>query len=378
MPRFVEDVFAFVASEKHKEEEAVAGMAPPSARTLTEAEAAEARPLLVESRIDRSALPSSKSTPASSTICSVRWLHEKDKGEKEYGAVLSLELDPARSGAGARRDATGCAVASGPSRTRARPSRPSRFDVAAAHGVPRAERGRRARTASFAAAPPEARGGQAGRRARAWSYVLQPSKTSTSTTRANLVDLAGSEDQRDTQSSGSTLREAADINRSLFTLRKAIEHLALKKHSRAVFQEETLTKLLASSLLGQAYALMIATISPLAAAARHTRNTRTRGRPHPARRPRPRPPRTTCRCATPSSRRRTRSCSGSSSSGRPFQLEKLRELEKQGGGGMGVGGPWGVEGEATGARRPFRTRATRRTTCGGGGSLRCITSSPRC
>ena len=107
----------------------------------------------------------------------------------------------------------------------------------------------------------------------AWRYAPQPQKSAELVTRANLVDLAGSEDQRDTQSSGSTLREAADINRSLFTLRKAIEHLALKKHSRAVFQEETLTKLLASSLLGQAYALMIATISPLAAAARHTRNT---------------------------------------------------------------------------------------------------------
>ena len=47
--------------------------------------------------------------------------------------------------------------------------------------------------------------------------------------------------------SGSTLKEAADINKSLFTLRKAIEFLALKKHTRSVFQEETLTKMLASS-----------------------------------------------------------------------------------------------------------------------------------
>ena len=39
-------------------------------------------------------------------------------------------------------------------------------------------------------------------------------------TRANLVDLAGSEDQRDALSSGATLKEAANINKSLFTLRK--------------------------------------------------------------------------------------------------------------------------------------------------------------
>ena len=44
-------------------------------------------------------------------------------------------------------------------------------------------------------------------------------------TRANLVDLAGSEDARDTQAEGATLREAGD-NKSLFTLRKAIEYLA--------------------------------------------------------------------------------------------------------------------------------------------------------
>ena len=106
-----------------------------------------------------------------------------------------------------------------------------------------------------------------------FQYVLQTNKTSTLTTRANLVDLAGSEDARETQTSGSTLKEAADINKSLFTLRKAIEHLALKKHTRSVFQEETLTKMLASSLLGQAYSLMIATISPSASALRHTRNT---------------------------------------------------------------------------------------------------------
>ena len=51
-----------------------------------------------------------------------------------------------------------------------------------------------------------------------------------------LVDLAGSEDARETMTSGSTLKEAADINKSLFTLRKAIEHLALRKHTRSVFQ----------------------------------------------------------------------------------------------------------------------------------------------
>ncbi|KOO30879.1 kinesin-like protein [Chrysochromulina tobinii] len=106
-----------------------------------------------------------------------------------------------------------------------------------------------------------------------WRYVPQPGRASMRVTRANLVDLAGSEDARETCANGATLREAADINKSLFTLRKAIEHLALKRHTRSVFQEETLTKMLASSLLGNAYSLMIATISPTAAAIKHTRNT---------------------------------------------------------------------------------------------------------
>ena len=49
-----------------------------------------------------------------------------------------------------------------------------------------------------------------------WRYRAQPQQLKTIVTRANLVDLAGSEDQRETQTSGGTLREAADINRSLF------------------------------------------------------------------------------------------------------------------------------------------------------------------
>ena len=69
-----------------------------------------------------------------------------------------------------------------------------------------------------------------------YKYIPQPHKSSVLTTRANLVDLAGSEDARETMTSGSTLKEAADINKSLFTLRKAIEHLALRKHTRSVFQ----------------------------------------------------------------------------------------------------------------------------------------------
>ena len=53
-----------------------------------------------------------------------------------------------------------------------------------------------------------------------WRYVPQPERESISFTRANLVDLAGSEDARDSKAEGATLREASDINKSLFTLRK--------------------------------------------------------------------------------------------------------------------------------------------------------------
>ena len=98
----------------------------------------------------------------------------------------------------------------------------------------------------------------------AWRYGKFTAKGLVTKTRANLVDLAGSEDARDTLADGATLREASDINKSLFTLRKAIEHLATKKHNKSVFQEETLTKMLASSLLGQVWSQPLQAFRPSA------------------------------------------------------------------------------------------------------------------
>ena len=110
VPRFVEDVFSFVQTEKQKHAEGVqAGTAPPSARTLTEAEAAEARPLLVESRVD------SVGVTVLEVYAGV--VHDLLKpaplpydgggggknggggggGDAQYGAILQLELDLAMS-----------------------------------------------------------------------------------------------------------------------------------------------------------------------------------------------------------------------------------------------------------------------------------------
>ena len=357
VPRFVEDVFAFVASEKHKEEEAVAaGTAPPSARTLTEAEAAEARPLLVESRIDSVGVTVLEvyAGVVHDLLRPAVLPYEKDKGEKEYGAVLSLELDLAmsqRSGSETR-----CYWVRGGER----PVKNTREALEALRDSMRLRH-----TASHALNEASSRSHcifslQLHRKREVyklqqtskgvWSYVLQPSKTSTSTTRANLVDLAGSEDARETHTSGSTLREAADINKSLFTLRKAIEHLALRKHTKSVFQEETLTKMLASSLLGQAYSLMIATIAPSAAALRHTRNTLQYAGTAAS-----------ISLAAPKAAADDLSLRNAELEKKNSELlreleqrgkafseleEKLRELEKQGGGGggMGVGGLGGLGG----------------------------------
>ena len=96
-------------------------------------------------------------------------------------------------------------------------------------------------------------------------YELQPLKgvTAALVTRANLVDLAGSEDQRDALSSGATLKEAANINKSLFTLRKVILALSdggkpggsLAKH--IPFRDSVLTKLLKHALGGNCHTVRV-------------------------------------------------------------------------------------------------------------------------
>ena len=282
VPRFVEEVFAHVAAEAAmaaKDAEAGQGAAH---LVFTEAESAEAKASLSETRIEKIGV----------TILEVYDgrafdLLTPDRshggvsargGMTLYGTQLPLEMEPAAPGR-ASADGTRCYWVRGGERvvrSAAEALTALRDSLRLRHTASHALNDQSSRSHCIFSLQVHKRR-QVYKLERVerdtWRYVLQPARTTALVTRANLVDLAGSEDARETLAGGSTLREAGEINKSLFTLRKAIEHLALKKHTRSVFQEETLTKMLASSLLGQAYSLMIATISPSAANLRHTRNT---------------------------------------------------------------------------------------------------------
>lgn len=83
----------------------------------------------------------------------------------------------------------------------------------------------------------------------------------------NLVDLAGSERVAKTQASGQTLKEGANINKSLLTLGNVINALAEganKPGKKKVipYRESKLTRLLQESLGGNSGTVMIASISP--------------------------------------------------------------------------------------------------------------------
>lgn len=80
----------------------------------------------------------------------------------------------------------------------------------------------------------------------------------------NLVDLAGSERASKTGAAGATLKEGANINKSLMTLGNVINALSagLKKGQVIPYRESQLTRLLQESLGGNAQTLMVAAISP--------------------------------------------------------------------------------------------------------------------
>jgi kinesin family protein 22 len=82
----------------------------------------------------------------------------------------------------------------------------------------------------------------------------------------HLIDLAGSEDNRQTGNTGKQLVESANINKSLFQLRKVVDSLHnnatnIKKQSHISYRDSKLTRLLQDSLGGKSKAILIANIS---------------------------------------------------------------------------------------------------------------------
>merc|ERR1719506_1228426 len=83
--------------------------------------------------------------------------------------------------------------------------------------------------------------------------------------RMSLVDLAGSERVAKTEVQGQQLREAININQSLFVLRKVIAALASPSKDATdhiPYRESKLTSLLKQSFGGNSYTVMLACLSP--------------------------------------------------------------------------------------------------------------------
>ncbi|XP_049873826.1 kinesin-like protein KIF12 [Pectinophora gossypiella] len=90
----------------------------------------------------------------------------------------------------------------------------------------------------------------------------------------NFVDLAGSEMTKRTNSTGKTLEEANNINRSLMVLGYCIAQLSDgRKKGHIPYRDSKLTKLLADSLAGNGVTLMIACIAPTRSNMSETINT---------------------------------------------------------------------------------------------------------
>ncbi|KAJ1402970.1 P-loop containing nucleoside triphosphate hydrolase [Sesbania bispinosa] len=91
----------------------------------------------------------------------------------------------------------------------------------------------------------------------------------------NFVDLAGSERISQTNTSGARLKEGSHINRSLLTLASVIRKLSGGKRGHIPYRDSKLTRILQSSIGGNARTAIICTISPSLSHVEQTRNTLT-------------------------------------------------------------------------------------------------------
>ncbi|KAG8057512.1 hypothetical protein GUJ93_ZPchr0002g24863 [Zizania palustris] len=89
----------------------------------------------------------------------------------------------------------------------------------------------------------------------------------------NFVDLAGSERASQTASAGMRLKEGSHINRSLLTLGKVIRQLSKGRNGHIPYRDSKLTRILQSSLGGNAMTAIICTMSPAHCHIEQSRNT---------------------------------------------------------------------------------------------------------
>ncbi|KAB2051546.1 hypothetical protein ES319_A12G062100v1 [Gossypium barbadense] len=98
-------------------------------------------------------------------------------------------------------------------------------------------------------------------------------KSSTLAATVNFVDLAGSERASQTLSAGARLKEGCHINRSLLTLGTVIRKLSKGRNGHIPFRDSKLTRILQSSLGGNARTAIICTMSPARSHVEQSRNT---------------------------------------------------------------------------------------------------------
>ncbi|CAN6912895.1 unnamed protein product [Brassica oleracea] len=102
---------------------------------------------------------------------------------------------------------------------------------------------------------------------------LASDKFSTLTATVNFIDLAGSERASQSLSAGTRLKEGGHINRSLLTLGTVIRKLSKGKTGHIPFRDSKLTRILQSSLGGNARTAIICTMSPARIHVEQSRNT---------------------------------------------------------------------------------------------------------
>ncbi|KAL0432068.1 UNVERIFIED_CONTAM: Kinesin-like protein KIN-7H [Sesamum radiatum] len=89
----------------------------------------------------------------------------------------------------------------------------------------------------------------------------------------NFVDLAGSERTSQSLSAGTRLKEGCHINRSLLTLGTVIRKLSKERNGHIPYRDSKLTRILQTSLGGNARTAIICTMSPARTHAEQSRNT---------------------------------------------------------------------------------------------------------
>ncbi|KAG8373249.1 hypothetical protein BUALT_Bualt11G0004300 [Buddleja alternifolia] len=102
---------------------------------------------------------------------------------------------------------------------------------------------------------------------------LSRDNSSILTATVNFVDLAGSERASQSLSAGTRLKEGCHINRSLLTLGTVIRKLSKGRNGHIPYRDSKLTRILQTSLGGNARTAIICTMSPARTHVEQSRNT---------------------------------------------------------------------------------------------------------